>query len=61
MMKHFQTIALLLSATLLIVLSACGTQKQPVGNFQTLECQTICKGTSCTQQCVEAKGHYYKK
>ncbi|MCH5314017.1 MAG: hypothetical protein J1E28_06480 [Helicobacter sp.] len=41
--------------------SACSSKKQPVGNFQSVECRTICQGNECTQQCVGASGNYYKK
>lgn len=43
-----------------LALSACGAKK-PVGNFQSVECRTLCTNGSCTQQCVGASGDYYKK
>lgn len=44
----------------LFTYSACA-KKQPVGNFKSVECRTICDKTQCTQQCVSASGDYYKK
>ena len=44
-----------------IALSACSSKKQPVGNFQSVECRTICSNGECTQQCVGASGDYYAK
>lgn len=40
---------------------ACSAKKKPVGNFQSVECRTICNNGSCTQQCVGASGDYYEK
>ena len=44
-----------------LALSACSSKKQPVGNFQSVECRTICTNGVCTQQCVGASGDYYAK
>ncbi|BDB65018.1 hypothetical protein T36_1480 [Helicobacter cinaedi] len=44
-----------------LALSACSSKKQPVGNFQSVECRTICSNGACTQQCVGASGDYYAK
>lgn len=44
-----------------IALSACSSKKQPVGNFQSVECRTICTNGACTQQCIGASGDYYAK
>ncbi|AAP76767.1 hypothetical protein LS66_007385 [Helicobacter sp. MIT 03-1614] len=44
------------------ILSACSAkQKKPIGNFQSVECRTICNNNQCTQQCISASGDYYKK
>ena len=42
-------------------LNDCSSKKQPVGNFQSVECRTICNNNQCTQQCIGASGDYYKK
>lgn len=45
-----------------IALSACSSKKQqPVGNFHSVECRTICNNGACTQQCIGASGDYYAK
>lgn len=54
----FSTTLFLMSA---LYMSACASKKEPIGNFQSVECRTICTGESCTQQCVGASGDYYKK
>lgn len=56
-----KSICIMICASICVLgFNACGSKK-PVGNFQNVECHTICKAKECTQQCISVSGDYYKK
>ncbi|WP_194145683.1 hypothetical protein [Helicobacter jaachi] len=57
-MKNVALVCLLFISAM--VWGAC-SKKQPVGEFQSVECRTICTSGQCSQQCIGASGDLYKK
>lgn len=56
-----KSICIMICASICVLgFNACGSKK-PIGNFQNVECHTICKAKECTQQCISVSGDYYKK